>query len=191
VETPEAPIVARPLWSGERVRLRGFQAADWELFFAWDQEPDWSWADTREYFPPARDRIRAWADEEAQRGRRADEQRFIIETLEGVPVGTIDTARCDRLSGAFWYGIAISQAHRRSGYAREAIVLTCRFYFDQLGYQKVNTSVWSFNAPSLALHAGLGFVEEGRLRRTHFRAGRHFDEHILGLTVEEFRARHC
>jgi RimJ/RimL family protein N-acetyltransferase len=38
------------------------------------------------------------------------------------------------------------------------------------------------------LFAKLGFVEEGRRRRTEFMGGRYHDEVLLGMTVEEFAA---
>ncbi|OAI43722.1 hypothetical protein AYO38_10435 [bacterium SCGC AG-212-C10] len=99
-------------------------------------------------------------------------------------------SRCDRHARTFSYGIAVSGDHRRLGLAKEAIILVLRFYFEERGYQKVNTSVWSFNEPSQKLHEQLGFVLEGRLRRTHFRAGHFYDELLYGMTAEEFAEGH-
>jgi RimJ/RimL family protein N-acetyltransferase len=58
--------------------------------------------------------------------------------------------------------------------------------FEELGFQKCNISVYTFNDVSLALHETLGFVHEGKLRRTRFTGGVFHDELLLGMTREEF-----
>jgi RimJ/RimL family protein N-acetyltransferase len=78
----------------------------------------------------------------------------------------------------------------RKGYASEAILLVLRYYFLELGYQKVTATVYSFNTPSISLHERLGFQPEGRVRRTVYTQGQHFDELIFGMTREEFEAQH-
>jgi RimJ/RimL family protein N-acetyltransferase len=40
------------------------------------------------------------------------------------------------------------------------------------------------------MHRKLGFQDEGRIRRAIFTNGRHFDTIVLGMTAEEFFARH-
>lgn len=61
-----------------------------------------------------------------------------------------------------------------------------RYYFCELGYQKLSSLVYSFNEPSLRMREKLGFVFEGRLRRTAYTNGRHYDTICFGLTKEEF-----
>jgi len=172
------------------VRLRGLRSKDWELFREWNESPEWSWGDVQAYPPISPERTQSWVEREAREGRDGDNRRFIIESAGGEPVGTIDTSHCNQQAGTFRYGIAIAPEHRRNGYAAEAIRLVLRFYFGELGYQKVNTSIWSFNEPSLRLHEALRFVVEGTLRRTHRRAGRLWDEMIVGMTREEFEERY-
>ncbi len=91
--------------------------------------------------------------------------------------------------------VIVSKARANVGffglYASEAIVLVLRYFFEELRYQKVTVTVYSFNAPSIRLHESLGFQREGCLRRTVFTQGQHFDEIFFGMTVEEFRARYA
>ena len=65
-----------------------------------------------------------------------------------------------------------------------------RYMFGERRYQKCNVAVLDYNTASLELHAKLGFVVEGRRRRAVFMGGRHHDEVLLGLTVEEFTTAH-
>jgi RimJ/RimL family protein N-acetyltransferase len=93
------------------------------------------------------------------------------------------TERCGR---RFKYAILIRRAYWGRGYARAAITLVLRYYFRELGYQKLTSMVYSFNEPSIRMHEKLGFVFEGRLRRTVYTNGRHYDTIYFGLTKEEF-----
>ncbi|MFN8441618.1 MAG: GNAT family N-acetyltransferase [Caldilineaceae bacterium] len=77
-------------------------------------------------------------------------------------------------------------AYWRRGYATEAIKLVARFYFRELGYQKLTSLVYNFNERSLQMHEKFGFVFEGRLRRTAYTNGRHYDTIVFGMTSEEF-----
>lgn len=133
--------------------------------------------------------MRAWAEKEATRERDGDNRRLVVASTEtGEIVGDIGTHDCDPIAGCLSYGITIRTEHRRKGYASEAVRLLLRFFFLERRYQKVTVTVYEFNEASIALHEGLGFQREGRLRRTVFTNGRHWDEILLGLTVEEFLA---
>lgn len=98
----------------------------------------------------------------------------------------MSTSSCDRRHGTFKYGVAIFRGHWRNGYASDAIRILLRYYFEELRYQKVTAHVYAFNEGSIALHEGLGFVQEGRLRNMVFTMGQHFDEFIFGLTKGEY-----
>lgn len=63
------------------------------------------------------------------------------------------------------------------------------YLFGERRYQKCTVGVYAFNEGSVAFHQALGFREEGRIRRAHFSAGRHWDEVVLGLTAEEYAER--
>lgn len=112
-----------------------------------------------------------------------------IETLDGSVVGGV-SVQGNRRSGVFSFGIGIGRDHWRKGYATEALELLFGFYFRELRYQKVETVVYDFNEPSLRFHEAFGFVVEGRRRRHLFTRGEHHDVVLVGMTNEEFFARH-
>lgn len=175
-------------WQGARVRLRAIEPDDGATFARWNLDSergrrlDFVWPPTSEAA------TRAWAEAESQRRLEGDTYRWIIETLDGEPVGAIDTHSCSPRHGTFSYGIDIAREHQRRGYAREAIRLVLRWYFEELRYQKVTVSIHADNPASTALHEALGFTREGTLRRMQFSGGRYLDIHWYGLTAEEFAA---
>jgi RimJ/RimL family protein N-acetyltransferase len=118
-----------------------------------------------------------------------DTFHWVIEDKTGLPVGSISTHDCDPRNGTFSYGIDIDPAHRRRGYASEAVRMVCRYYFDELRYQKVTVPIHADNPASIALHEALGFQREGVHRRMIYTLGHHINVLWYGLTREEFSTR--
>ena len=111
---------------------------------------------------------------------------WVIATLDGEPVGTIETNNVQPRNGTFGYGVFVGREHQRKGYASEAITLVLRYYFQELRYQKCTIFVHSDNAASRALHERLGFRLEGTLRRMIYTHGQYVDALYYGITAEEF-----
>jgi RimJ/RimL family protein N-acetyltransferase len=176
------------IWQSKLVRLRAVEPEDWQAFFDWDQDTDFGRWTYWIPFPGSRESAKKWTADLALAGDKNHEFRWVIESLSGEFVGTLNTHTCDPRVGTFQYGIAVKREHWRNGYASEAIWLVLGYFFRELRYQKVNAHVYAFNEPSLELHRKLGFKEEGRLRRMVYTDGRHHDEVIFGMTVEEFEA---
>src|SRR5215467_4677599 len=133
--------MAANIWQGHRVRLRAVEPSDAEAHFIWDQDSAVARRLDHAWFPGSHERVRQWADRTARQGGEDDTYQFEIETLAGEPAGAMGTHSCDRRVGSFAYGIAIREEQRRHGYASEAILLVCRYYFGELRYQKVTAGV--------------------------------------------------
>lgn len=177
------------MWHGELVRLRAVEPDDLPVFRReGDADADDSQLyDDRRYQPLSEQAAKARWDRALKPSESSDDLTLAIESVDGdALVGSLSANHCDRRTGTFEVGFGIFTAHRRRGYASEAVQMLMRYYFEELRYQKANTIVNAFNEPSLALHRHLGFVEEGRRRRAGFSGGEHFDDILFGITVEEF-----
>ncbi|GAA3603401.1 hypothetical protein GCM10022419_104830 [Nonomuraea rosea] len=174
-------------WVGERVRLRATEPEDWEAFHSFEEDSDAVRNSWRLHPPSSAAYAKKRAAEEAERQPDLDAPELVIATKDdNAPVGSIVAHHTDRDHGTFCYGISIGTAHHRKGYASDAIVLLLRFMFFERRYQKAEAWVYSSNDASLALHRRLGFVEEGRRRRSRYANGRYDDEFLFGMTIEEF-----
>ena len=175
-------------WRGDRVLLRPLEQkdldADAQSATTVDSEADRYQSEID--FPYSSEPDRTELEKRRKREPGDDAFFWIIENLEGENVGYINTFDCERRVGVFKYAILIRRPYWRRGYASEAIKLVARFYFRELGYQKLTALVYSFNERSLHMHEKLGFVFEGRLRRTVYTNGRHYDTIVFGMTKEEF-----
>jgi RimJ/RimL family protein N-acetyltransferase len=183
-----APDLSHSIWQGKLVRLRAFEAADWEGYHAWNFDDEQSCA--LYFIPPpgTAEGVRRWAEKEAAREREGDNFRFVIEeNAEGRLVGDLTVNNCDPRVGSFSYGVNIARDYRGKGYAREAILIALRYYFGERRYHKVTVHVYGFNAASIRLHESLGFQKEGQIRDVVYTHGQYFDELVYGLTSDEFR----
>ncbi len=176
-------------WRGAVVRLRAIETTDVANFLRWNEDSergrllDFLWP------PQSEAAVRAWVEEQARRKLEGDAYHWVIENAQGDAVGSIATHHCNQRDGVFSYGLDIDCRHRRRGYARAAIGLVLRYYFDHLRYHKASVMVHGDNEASLRLHDRLGFVREGILREQVFTNGVYVDLILFGLTADEFRRR--
>jgi RimJ/RimL family protein N-acetyltransferase len=172
-------------FEGKLIRLRAIEPEDWAAGL--DTELD-RLVDVT-HLPSSRAAARQRA-EQASRYPEDDRAQLVIETLDGTSVGSLSVGNADRRNRVFGYGIGLGRDHWRKGYGTEAVLLLLRFYFGELGYQKVDVEVYDFNEPAIRFHEALGFQHEGRRRRTYFTRGSYHDLVLFGMTAEEFFARH-
>lgn len=173
------------IWQGTKIKLRSFEPDDGDLFFEMisDTEIQRLVSDIR--FPMSRKTAFDVAADLSE-GKNTEEYFFIIEDMSHNKVGTIDVHDFDKRVGSFSCGICIKTEYQKQGYAAESMYLVLRYFFEELRCQKVTVQISSFNANSIRLAERFGFAKEGCIRRTIFTKGRHYDELIYGMTVEEF-----
>ena len=91
-----AASAARNLWQGARVRLRAFEAEDWETYHAWNVDDEQARNLDQIHFPQSAAAARQWAEREATREPEGDNFRFVIENEHGEVVGRM-TGACAHL----------------------------------------------------------------------------------------------
>lgn len=174
-------------WQAETIRLRGVEPEDARHFFRWNQDSERARQLDFVWPPISLSSVESWAMEQSAQKFKDHAFHWVIETLDGQPVGSISTHDCNLRNGTFSYGVDVAEEHRGNGYAAEAIRLILRYYFEELRYHKVNVGVHSYNEASLRLHERLGFVREGALREAVYTRGRRYDMILFGMTADEFR----
>ncbi|WP_152619480.1 GNAT family N-acetyltransferase [Cohnella kolymensis] len=88
-------------------------------------------------------------EESSKKTPDGDSFNFAIENREGELVGEIRTFNCNRRVGSFKYGIFFARPYWGKGYGKEVVSLILKYYFKELGYQKVTVHVYSFNERSI------------------------------------------
>jgi [ribosomal protein S5]-alanine N-acetyltransferase len=118
-------------------------------------------------------------------------RRFLIETTEGRPIGTIlyRGYRSDTRSASM--GIVIGEKTLWGrGYGTESIAVLLRHLFEDMRLHKVAITVSDFNARAIRAYEKCGFRRDGTLRHNAVIGGKYVDHYVMSiLDSEYFQAR--
>jgi RimJ/RimL family protein N-acetyltransferase len=174
--------------SSERLRLRPIRQEDLPLLRAWFDDP----ATMRFWGQPfplvAEDQFET---DLAGRFRCFDEAGyFMIELLDGAPIGRIEYERLDPQARSAEVMILIGAVDGRGrGYGTEAMVALLRYLFHQRNLHRVALSVIAWNERAIRSYEKAGFVVEGRLRDDLYFDGRYHDQMLMSILRGDFDDR--
>jgi len=174
-------------WQNDLVRLRAMQPEDWEHDF-----PNLYDSKARRMLqyeielPPTI--VKEKETTEMFSNFNPDTRRlmFVIETLDGTPVGAFNMNSIDEKNGTFSIGMQIGSEYRSKGYGTAAMRILLDYAFFERRLNKYYGSVIEFNIGSATMLKKLGCVQEGIRRQQIYTDGRYYDEILYGLTKEDF-----
>lgn len=171
--------------TGSRVRLRPLERADLPRYQELLSEPEINLSYGCLGVP----------DSLAKLQRRYDAtDRYLHLVIEagGTLIGQVSLKNGENLpSRTATFGIFIGDpAYLARCYGTEAGELFLNYAFSVLGYHKINLDLFEYNGRAQALYEQLGFVHEGSRRENHRSRGRFWDDVLMGITAEEWWARH-
>ena len=175
-----------PILQGERVQLEPPRPEQAPTFMRWFADPEI----TRYLLvrvPPSQKQEEEWLEHMA---KSPDDVLWAIHRREdGGLVGTTGLHRIDWRHRHAWSGVLIGDKTAWSkGYATEAMRLRTGYAFQELGLEKLLTSVYAGNEASRrALHK-VGYHQCGLWRRNRFFDGQWHDEWLGEILREEWKA---
>ena len=111
---------------------------------------------------------------------------FVIETLDGVPIGNIVLIGVDVAHRRAELGIAIGEkGDWGRGYGTDAIRVVLRFAFEVLKLRRVELITDVDNERGIRAYEKCGFVREGLLRAKRLRYGEPLDMLIMAVLRED------
>ena len=182
-------MITPNLLRGEQVRLAAPTSADLPTITAWWADPD---------FLRLYNTAPAVPRNEDQLSRRFDFSQtsnevflFAIRPLDDESLlGLLEFDGVDWSNRTAFVSIGLGRAeHRGRGYGADAMRVGLRFAFHELNLHRVCLTVFSYNAPAIALYERLGFVREGVYREHIERDGQRYDLIFYGLLRHEWKMR--
>ncbi len=86
-----------------------------------------------------------------------------------------------------WVAIGIGERELwGKGYGSDALNLLLRFAFQELNLHRVNLGTFEYNPRAIRAYEKIGFVHEGRVRRSMRRDGKRWDNVYMGILREEW-----
>ena len=121
---------------GRTTRLRALEPGDIELMYAWENDPE-IWGVSGTLAPFSRHTLERFIEGQQFDIFQTRQQRLIIETPEGLPVGALDLFDLDPVNLRAGVGILIHDtAQRGKGYAADAVETVCSYARDMLHVQR-------------------------------------------------------
>ena len=163
---------------GRTTRLRALEPGDIELMYAWENDTE-IWGVSGTLAPFSRHTLERFIEGQQFDIFQTRQQRLIIETPEGLPVGALDLFDLDPVNLRAGVGILIHDtAQRGKGYAADAVETVCSYARDMLHLHQLWCSVEAGNAASLALFRHAGFSETG-IRKEWLRLADGFHDEVF------------
>lgn len=169
---------------GRTTRLRALEPGDIGLMYAWENDTA-VWSVSGTLAPFSRHTLERFIQEQQFDIFQTRQQRLVIETLGGIPVGALDFFELDPINRRAGIGILIHDtALRGKGYASDAVETACRYARDVLNLHQLWCNVGSDNEASRTLFAKVGFAEVGVKRDWQWRPDGYSDEILLQKILE-------
>lgn len=146
------------LLRGERCSLRSVESKDIDTILLWENDPEVRrFGEAEKVF--TREDIAEFVRNQQYDISVTEQQRFMIDALDGRALGAIDMFDYDG-SAAFVGILVYAEADRRKGYAADALRTLIR-YARNLRLSTLYASVATDNTASLRLFESCGFMRTG------------------------------
>jgi perosamine synthetase len=170
---------------GESLNLREIDSTDLSKMLIWrNNEENRKWFFTQ-------DEITNAQQEEWYNLYLEDKTDFmyIIETKEGVPIGTIGIKNIDKRNKQAEIGRLIigEKDYLRKGFATEATKILVNYCFEKLNLNRIYLEVFKHNIKAINMYKQVGFRKEGSLREAIFAGGTWHDIDLMSILKNEFK----
>lgn len=170
--------------SGNHVRLRAIEIADVPSIHRWTNDPEIQAQLGGWHFPLSMASLESWV---TSFRHDSPDQRLLIDSDEAGTIGVITLTAINWKDRNAFEGLLIGEReHRRKGYARDALSALMRYAFEEMGLERLDTTIIEYNEGSLALHEQLGWITEGIKERAIFRRNRFWSNVVLGITRRRY-----
>lgn len=179
------------MFQSARLRLRAVEEEDYAVFHDWWSDPDlMALQSTRTIRLVGEPRNRAMFESWMESPDDGTIGFSIVERSTDLLIGFCSLWGATIKDRQAELAIGIGEAdYRGKMYGPEAMRLLLAYAFGELNYHRVFLTVLADNEPAVRAYRKVGFVEEGRMRRSIWRDGRWKDQLLMAILQDEFPGR--
>ena len=169
---------------GNLVELRAIEPSDYPTLARWLND-----AAVMVYWgrPGNTVSVEEVAADEARQAARGTSRKYIVQTVEGRPIGQIDYYDLDWQARSAWVSVMIGEPdYWGGGYGTDAMRTLLAYLFRQLGLHRVALTVHASNERAQRSYAKCGFQIEGRLRQWAYFDGAWVDGMLMSVLEADF-----
>ncbi|NMB11133.1 MAG: GNAT family N-acetyltransferase [Firmicutes bacterium] len=169
---------------GERIVLRPLVPSDFSKIVKWTKDPEVGHYMDDDGSPETLEDCEEW-----HRNLRSNRhnQRLIITTLEGYPIGDIELDHIAWRNGDAELRIRIGEGdYRGRGYGTESVTTLLAYAFGEMNLSRIYLRVASDNFAAIRCYEKAGFRKEGKLVRSEQNGRMQRKIYLMRILKEEF-----
>jgi RimJ/RimL family protein N-acetyltransferase len=170
------------------IKLKPFNWGHVETHYEWNNDRELNYYDsdyphTYESFESFVTRLKGTMNTTVDRNQIFE---IICEETDEL-IGVVDILGIDRINNRCLIESTIgNREFRNKGFGKLAMLQALDYCFNELGMNKVSTVAFDFNEKWINLVSGMGFEEEGRLRKHVVKNGNYCDKIIFSMLKTEY-----
>ncbi len=170
---------------GKLVTLRAVEREDLPFLHKWTNDPEIASLIGGWHFPSSMNDQQKWFE---SLNLHSLNQRYSIDVPGIGLIGSANLVDINWKDKNASHGITIGDmTHRGKGYAVDTVMAIMRFAFEELGLNRLDTTIIEYNAGSLGVYTKkCGWTIEGTQKKWYFRKNQFWDRHVVGITRDEY-----
>jgi lipopolysaccharide/colanic/teichoic acid biosynthesis glycosyltransferase/RimJ/RimL family protein N-acetyltransferase len=170
---------------GKKVILRAIELEDLQELHRWSNDPEINYMLGGWHFPSSKQDQLKWFN---NLNPNSNNQRFAIVTEELGLIGMANLVDINWKDKNAFTGMLLGDKNMRGkGYGVDSIMTMNKYAFEELGLQRLDGSMISYNEASIAVYTKkCGWKVEGIKINSYFRKNKWWDKVIVGITSEQY-----
>lgn len=170
---------------GKKVTLRAIEADDLDLLQKWSNDPEINYLLGGWHFPSSSQDQDKWFK---SLSLNSTNQRFAIVCESLGLIGMANLVSINWKDRNAFHGMLLgNEATRGKGYGTDTIMAINRYAFEELGLERLDTTMISNNEASIGVYTKkCGWKIEGEKKNVYFRKNRWWNQIIAGITKEDY-----
>ncbi|MBN2681601.1 MAG: GNAT family N-acetyltransferase [Bacteroidales bacterium] len=166
-----------------KIRLRAIEPEDLDLLFKWENNSS-IWNVSNTLTPFSKHVLKQYLENSHLDIFQTKQFRFIIETIDGKAIGTIDLFDFDPFHSRAGIGILIAdKSSRNKGFGSDALNLLIKYSEKVLQLNQLYCNITKDNTLSLKLFEKAGFEKNGLKKNWIKTSNGYIDEYFLQLML--------
>ena len=112
----------------------------------------------------------------------------IFHEVPDKAIGVWKLQGLDEINRCTELGLDIFSSYRGKGFAIKTFHMIFKYLFEDLNIHCIHARIGEYNDASLASSQKAGFKIAGRIRESLFRNGRYWDNIVLDITLDDYKA---
>lgn len=166
-----------------KIRLRALEADDLDLLYSWENDSS-IWNVSNTLVPFSKHVLKQYLEHAHLDIFQTKQVRFIIETVDGKAIGSIDLFDFDHFHSRAGVGILIAEkSSRNKGYGYDALDLLIGYCREVLQLNQLFCNITKDNTMSIRLFEKAGFEKNGLKKQWVKTFNGYVDEYFLQLIL--------